>query len=153
VKCRWTNKVLGPVPSKDSQGQEYNAFERGEEDEVVIPANCVRAMLQKALPFIGKERSVAFHVGTQAVRIFNPKVFRHRRGLAPEIGGGQGKGLGIRDNEALPAGTEFSLTLHLPTTALTAPECLRLLQIAGRFVRFSPAASSAFGDFEIVKEE
>jgi len=150
LRCRWTNWVRGGLPSSDN-GNETRVFERDGSENVLIPAYCARAMLQKALPLIGREASIGRHVRFKAMRITNPPIKIRPFPVPPDDFGKQ-TGKGIEQCECMPPGTEFVLEALVPTTALSVGDYLRALNVAGERVRLSPGRSAGYGDFEVLGE-
>ena len=148
VRCRYTNKCFGAMPIKEESGDELNRFDRGLGEEIIIPGYCIRAMIGKALPMLGKEQSIARRIGWSAVRIPNPIIKIESRPIIDEDGR---TGLGIKRSEYLPIGTEFVIDAMVPESVLKADEFIRLIRLAGKFVHLSPARSSGFGDFEVIE--
>jgi len=146
VRCRYTTPAVGGQPTKDAEG-EFNGFERDYLDNLLILAYGLRAMAAKALPMIGKEAAIARRIGFQAVRFASPKTFFD---LRPVIDEQKRQGLGITRHEAIVAGTEFVIRAMVPLSVLSPPEYLRMLKIAGEFVRLSPGRSAGCGEFEVL---
>ena len=145
VKCRWTNTVLGAMPSKDGEG-DLHVFRRNEEESVLILAYRLRKMAMVALPMIGKEASVAYKIGFVTVVVTHPKIGVQVDPIIDE----RGQGLGLKRSETLPPGTEFTVEAMVPTSALSVADFVRMLAIAGKYVRLSPARHTAYGDFEVI---
>jgi hypothetical protein len=151
VRCRWVNAILGSVPVKDAGGDPTNTFERDLEGNVEILRYHQRAMAHVALPMIGKEASIARHIGWSIIRVppdVPVKIIEH--GIV-ELGRPGGKGL--RRSERIADGTEFIIRAMVPTTELSVAEFLEMLRCAGQFVGLSPGRSAGFGDFEVLGAE
>lgn len=144
VRCRWTNYVLAAIPGEGGK----LCFERDMEDRILIPAYSVRAMAKRGLPMFGKELGVAYKIGWHAVYPIGANVKDRNFPVIDD----RGQGLGIKVVETLAPGTEFDLTVRIPTSAITVAEWVQFLDMAGRFVHLSPARSSGYGDFEVVKK-
>lgn len=143
IRCRWTNWTLGALP-RDRDGGSVNCFLRDATDTCVIPAYCVRAMLTKALPLIGKEQAIAWRIYPKAIRVLgDPKIQGQ-----PKVDEGTHQGLGITQSEAFPPGTEFTIAAMIPTSILSVADFARLIAIAGEYVRLSHGRSAGYGDFE-----
>lgn len=146
TRCRWTSPVLGAMPKTDEKTEKL-VFDRDEEDNVYLPAYCLRAMMKTALPLLGKEASIAYRIQFSSVRVENPKIDIMTRPVVS-----QNTGLGLKHHEAMPAGTEFTVEAMVPTSALSIEEYVRALAIAGKYVRFSPSRSQGFGEFSVLNK-
>jgi len=155
IVCRWTNTVLASLPVPDSDKR--RVFERVDGD-VLIPAYCVRAMLRKVLPLVGKTMSLADNVRAAAVRV---PVNGNGKGvgvtqvalpprLMPVVDEKTHQGKGVTEHESLPPGTAFTMELYYPSSEISLEQLIETVALAGRVVRLSPARSSGYGDFEIV---
>lgn len=143
--CRWTNRVLAalPVPETDKR----RVFERVNGD-VLIPAYCSRAMMRKVFPLVGKAEALANHIRFAAVRVpINGSIAPH---LVPVVDEWRHQGRGVIEHESLPPGTEFTLEFSYPSSEITEVETVDAVLKAGFLVRFSPARSSGYGDFEVL---
>lgn len=144
-RCRWTNYVLAALPVADTASE--RVFERVNGD-IVIPAYCSRAMLRKVLPLINKPQVLSDHIRTMAVRVHADENIVKK--LMPVVDERTKQGKGLTQHEALPPGTEFTLELWYPATAIQLEELAPALALAGQVVRLSPARSSGYGDFEVI---
>lgn len=161
LRCRWLTQALGATPAPQLIGgddvkdlcmfepTEYFAKRRNGGGPIVMPAYGLRAMFVQVLPTIGKEAALARRIMFRNVRLTATTTEELRRGT---IDSATGQGLGIRRNEAIPAGTEFVIEALIPTTIIAPEEFVRVLQIAGQYVRYSPASHSGYGEFEVLVE-
>lgn len=149
VRCRFLLDTLGGHPVEQKDKSTLNSFERAANGCLVIQRFNLRAMIGAALPVIGKEHSLARRI------TFATIYFQANGNLTvkptPVIVNGEGKG--IRLSECLAAGTEFTITANIPTSALSIAEFLELLRVAGETVGLSPGRSAGFGDFEVLSAE
>ena len=164
VRCRWLDTPLGAIPAHAVAGlgggddvKDLCVFEpphayakrRDGGGPVKIAAYCLRAMFVKVLPTMGKEAALARRIYFRNVWLQNICTEEIARGTVDPM---TGAGLGIRRNEAIPAGTEFTIEADVPTSILMPEEYVMALARAGKMIRFSPASSRGFGEFEVLRE-
>lgn len=147
LRCRYTNTVLGALPGDTED--DLHRFEGSGTGDVLILRYNQRAMASKALPMIGKEQAIARRIGWRMITIPNAKIKIHRKGVVDEK---RHEGKGIKRSESIPAGTEFTISAMVPTSALSVSEFVQMIRMAGERVGLSPAGSSGFGDFEVLGE-
>lgn len=150
VRCRFLLPALAALPGKDGAGADLRVFERDDMGNILIVAYGVRAMIKKALPMLGKEQALAYRIGFKSIRIPASSIKIEEK-LMPVVDEARHEGKGLNRHEAIPAGTEFEIQVMIPASIITASEWLMLLEMAGQFVHLSPARSSAYGEFEVVK--
>lgn len=148
VRCRYTTPPLGGQPMKDPDG-DFNGFERDYLGNLLILAYGLRAMSSVALPMIGKEAATARRIGFSAIRFANPKTFFCLRPV-PIDAQKREHGKGMNRFEALAGGTEFVIRATVPCSVLPPGDYLRMLKVAGEFVRLSPGRSAGCGEFEVL---
>lgn len=146
VLCRWTNEILGSLPTKDTDG-EFNGFLRTN-GHVSIVRYQQRAMFAKTLPMIGKDAAIARRIGWTMIALKPNKIDFL---LLPKVDEAKRQGLGITRHERIHSGCEFTIDAMVPTSHLSIADFIRGLREAGKRIGLSPARSAGFGDFEVVK--
>jgi hypothetical protein len=158
VKCRWTSRVLGGIPTttpllhvdgKATGGEQINAFERDWLGNVIAAQRFnVRKMMEQAFLLCNREGYAAFRLGYASVILDKNaiKIEEHVRGVTKDR-----QGLGTCKSESIPPGTEFVLRFSVPTSYISPADLMRVLKVAGEMIGLSPGRSAGYGDFEVVE--
>jgi hypothetical protein len=178
LHCRWISSPLAALPNpkyikkkseekkvaegnghgelsvEDIEGEEFvkssavtsspeRIFERGASGPY-IAAYCPRAMYRTALALCGHDSNIGYHIHCADIHFEEKAIIAHKRAM-PRVG--------ELIEEALPAGTEFTIEVVIPTSAISLQAWIELTHFAGKFVHLSPARSSGYGAFEVLRVE
>ena len=146
AECRYVTQALGAFPRKHAEHGDVVAFEKDEAGRFIVPAYCLRAMMARTMPLLGKEQVIAYRIAFRTCHIEVPKPQFFTAPIIDE----RGNGCGINTYEAIPAGQCFVIDAIVPTSHLAEVDYIEALRLAGSFVRLSPARSTAWGEFEVL---